>query len=35
MLARAEEEGIPVLATSSSTFTVVGELAKLGVVGVA
>jgi len=31
---KAEEEGIPILTTAHSTFTIVGRLAQLGVVGV-
>lgn len=33
-LKKAEEEGIPILTTSLTTYTVVGELFKLGVLGV-
>ena len=33
-LEKAEEEGIPILTTSLTTYTVVGELFKLGVPGV-
>jgi hypothetical protein len=33
-LEKAEEEGIPILTTSLTTYTVVGELFQLGVLGV-
>lgn len=33
-LKKAEEEGIPILTTSLTTYTVVGKLFKLGVLGV-
>ncbi len=33
-LTKAEEEGIPILTSSLTTYTVVGELSKLGVPGV-
>jgi len=33
-LAKAEEEGIPLLATPLTTFTVVGKLSALGIPGV-
>jgi hypothetical protein len=32
-IARAEKEGVPLMVTVKSTFTVVGELVKLGVKG--
>jgi predicted transcriptional regulator len=33
-LTKAEEEGIPILTSSLTTYTVVGELSKLGVPGI-
>ena len=33
-LKKAEEEGVPILTTSLTTYTVVGELFKLGIPGV-